>query len=112
MTNLSNSTSGLNEYIADIAQNRLIIYVKNKYTEEEEAIYYASDYYEIHLTYLIETWKNYIQYNFYYDIDYDGTLFERISKYFEDGFYYPEFNDEWLDDIFEGHILVTNVCLK
>ena len=61
MTNLI----GLNEYIADIAQNKLINYVQYKYTEEEESIYYASEDYKIHLTYLIETWKSYIECNFY-----------------------------------------------
>jgi hypothetical protein len=107
MTNLI----GLNEYIADIAQNKLINYVQYKYTEEEETIYYASDDYEIHLTYLIETWKSYIECNFYYNIDYDEK-FECMSKYFEAGRYTPEFNDEWLDDIFEGYILFKTVCLK
>ena len=101
-------TSNLNEYIADIVQNKLINYVQHKYKEEEEAIYYASEDYEIHLTYLIETWKTHIEINFY---NYDET-FESISKYFEAGFYCPEFNDEWLDDIFERHILFKTVCLK
>ena len=110
MTNLmpALTTSNLNEFIADIVQNKLINYVQCKYTEEEEAIYYASEYYEIHLTYLIETWKTHIECNFY---NYDET-FETISILFDKGIYYPKFNDEWLDDIFERHILVTNVCLK
>jgi hypothetical protein len=103
MTSLSNASSGLNEYIADVAQNYLINYVQNKYTEEEESEYYASEDYQIHLDYLINIWISYI--------DYNGD-FEYISKRFDDGGYYPEFNKEWLDDLFELHILVTNVCLK
>ena len=115
MTALSNAstrgtlgTSCLNEYIADIAQDKIIIYVQEKYTLEEEAKYYASENYKNHLDYLIETWRSYIEGIFYYDIYYNGT-FETISGYFEAGCYTPEFNDEWLDDIFERHILVTHV---
>ena len=58
MTNLiglSNVTSGLNEYIADIAQDKIIIYIQEKYTVEEEAKYYASEDYKNHLDYLIAT---------------------------------------------------------
>ena len=98
----------LNEYIADIAQDRITIYVQYKYTEEEEANYYASEDYKIHLDYLINTWTSYIEGKFYYDIDYNGN-FECISKYFEEGRYTPEFDNEWLDDIFERHILDTTV---
>ena len=115
MTALSNAstrgtlgTSCLNEYIADIAQDKIIIYVQEKYTLEEETKYYASENYKNHLDYLIETWRSYIEGIFYYDIYYNGT-FETISGYFEAGCYTPEFNDEWLDDIFERHILVTHV---
>ena len=100
------TTSGLNEYIADIAQDKIIIYVQEKYTVEEETKYYASEDYKNHLDYLIEIWTSYIEGIFYYDIDFNGT-FETISTYFEDGRYTPEFNDEWLDDIFERHILVS-----
>jgi hypothetical protein len=115
MTSVSNAstrgtlgTSSLQEYIADVSQDKIIIYVQEKYTEEEEAKYYASENYKIHLDYLIEIWVSYIEGIFYYDIDYNGT-FESISTYFEAGRYTPEFNDEWLDDIFERHILATNV---
>jgi hypothetical protein len=102
------TTSSLQEYIADIAQDKIIIYVQEKYSVEEESKYYASENYKIHLDYLIEIWVSYIEGIFYYDIDYNGT-FESISTYFEAGRYTPEFNDEWLDDIFERHILATNV---
>ena len=98
----------LSEYIADVAQNNLINYVQYKYTEEEESKYYASEDYKIHLNYLIDIWVSYIECIFYYDIDYNGT-FETISTYFEAGRYTPEFNNEWLDDIFEKHILDTTV---
>lgn len=110
MTSVSNASSSLQEYIADVAQDKIIIYVQEKYTEEEEANYYASENYKNNLNYLINTWRSYIEGIFYYDIDYNGT-FETISTYFEAGRYTPEFNDEWLDDIFEHHIL-DRVCLK
>ena len=54
------TTSGLNEYIADIAQDKIIIYVQEKYTLEEQAKYYDSQNYKNHLDYLIETWRIYI----------------------------------------------------
>jgi hypothetical protein len=111
MTTLSNASSSLQEYIADVAQDKIIIYVQEKYTVEEETKYYASEDYKNHLDYLIEIWVSYIEGIFYYDIDYNGT-FETISTYFEAGRYTPHFNNEWLDDIFERHILDTNICLK
>jgi hypothetical protein len=98
----------LNEYIAEISQDRITIYVQEKYTVEEETKYYASEDYKNHLDYLIVTWRSYIEGIFYYDIDYNGK-FETINTYFEAGRYTPEFNDEWLDDIFEHHILDTTV---
>ena len=72
--------------------------------------YCGSDEYNLHLTYLIETWINNIENEFYYDINYDGN-FEYISMWFDRGFYNPDFNNEWLDDIFERKILDV-VCLK
>jgi hypothetical protein len=41
--------------------------------------------------------------------NYDGT-FEYINKCYEDGCCFPEFNDEWIYDIFERKIL--DVVLK
>ena len=95
----------LNEFMFDVVTSRVTnnIYDKyihtGKYTEGEERDYFESEDYEIHLNYLIKTWKTHIENEFYYDINYDGN-FETISKYFEDGLYCPEFNDEWLDKIF------------
>ena len=112
----------LNEFIADVAGHKLIKYVEyrynNMYTEdeidEEMDKYYAGDY-EIHLHYLIETWKISVDEDIYnnFKIDYNrrGT-FDELWKYFV-GLHCPMFGHEWLDDIFERHILVTSaVSLK
>jgi len=100
----------LNEYINDVVATKLTDHVSDKFTEEEEQDYYASGDYEVHLNYLIETWVSTIESEITYDINYDGT-FEFISEYFVDGLYCPDFNNEWLDDIFERHIL-DRVVLK
>ena len=116
----------LNEYIVRKAESKLINYVEdryydndNMYTEEineEMNNYYTGDY-EIHLTYLIETWKNYIDDiqkhfidNVRIDYNYKGT-YDELDDYFEEASF-AEFEPSWLDDIFVRQILVTNVCLK
>jgi hypothetical protein len=102
--------------------------------------YCGSGEYNLHLTYLIETWvtnmetqfylsmKDGMNMDWYYDPpytiefnfrnfaddttnkftewkqNYDGT-FEYINRCYEDGYCFPEFNDEWLYDIFERNIL-------
>ena len=105
--------TSLDEYIIDIATEKLECYINKKYTEEEQQEYYASEDYELHLNYLIETWVSYIKKQFYnYETKYRNKAFEYISNLFEYGDYFPYFYDEWLDDIFERHILVSNVCLK
>jgi hypothetical protein len=100
----------LNEYIISIAEHNLITYVED-FKEEEETKYYDSEDYEVHLHYLIETWKNYIDETVdKIDYTYQGT-FEELYNYFIEA-HCPEFNNEWVDDIFVKQILVTNVCLK
>jgi hypothetical protein len=114
---------------------------------EAEAMvkYRDSDEYNLHLTYLVETWisnmeeqfyismKDGIEMDWYFNLNtnefnfvrdfaddtnnkfteweknYDGT-FEYINKCYEDGCCFPEFNDEWIYDIFERKIL--DVVLK
>ena len=104
----------LDEYIDDVVRSRVANKVQDKYistgkyTQGEEYEYFVSDDYAYHLDYLINTWKTHIENEFYYDITYDGN-FQYISKYFEDGLYCPDFNDEWVDDIFERNILDTNI---
>ena len=100
-------TSSLQEYITIVSNNQITWYMEQNKTHEEESKYYASEDYENHLNYLIETWVSKIKNEFNNNSD-----LEVISKLFDDGFYWPEFNSEWLDDIFELHILVTTVCLK
>ena len=80
---------------------------------EAEAMveYCGSDEYNLHLTYLIETWKNWIDEDFdKIDYNHQGT-FEELYNYFVDTAL-PVFNNEWLEDIFERHILDTPVYLK
>lgn len=115
---------------------------------EAEAMveYRESDEYNLHLTYLVETWisnmesqfylsmKDGIEMDWYFNLNtnevdfledftaettikfvnwkdnYDGT-FEYISKCYEDGCCYPEFDEQWLYDIFEHHVL-DRVVLK
>ena len=108
-----------NEFIAEIAENELIRYVEYRYDDmyrEEKSYqemdkYYERDY-EIHLHYLIETWKNSIDevFNNNFDYDYMGTYDELYDYYLESPC--PTFETTWLDDIFERKILDTNVCLK
>ena len=99
----------LNDYIIRVAEHNLINYVED--IKEEETKYYDSEDYEIHLTYLIETWKNLIDETFVkIDYTYEGT-FEELYNYFVEALF-PDFNNEWLEDIFVRQILDTNVCLK
>jgi hypothetical protein len=107
--------TSLNKYIIDIATEKLEAIIHTKYTEEEEIeYYYASEDYGLHLNYLIESWVSHIEKQFNnYEEKYHNKDFNYISALFEYGDYYPYFNNEWLDDIFERHILVTSaVCLK
>ena len=105
---INQMTTILNKYINDVAATKLTDNVQDRFTEEEEQDYYASGDYVVHLNDLIGTWVSTIESEFTYDINYDGS-FEFISEYFVDGLYCPDFNNEWLDDIFERHILDTNV---
>ena len=99
----------LNDYIIRVAEHNLINYIED--FKKEETNYYDSEDYEIHLTYLIETWKNLIDEHFVkIDYTYEGT-FEELYNYFVEALF-PDFNNEWLEDIFVRQILVTPVCLK
>jgi hypothetical protein len=145
----------LKAYITNEASIKLNYYyhecvIKHLYlgrTEEEQALvqYCESDEYNLHLTYLIETWVSNMESQFYISMkdglemdwyfnlndnefnfvevftnettnkfiqwknNYDGT-FDYINKCYEDGCCFPEFNDEWIYDIFERKIL--DVVLK
>ena len=105
----------LSGYINIVSKNKLTWYMEQNKTKEEEEDYYASDDYEIHLNYLIETWVSSIENDWRNTIDNiecKNDDFEYISQWYDNGFYWPEFNDDWLDDIFVRHILVTTICLK
>jgi hypothetical protein len=107
-------------------------YTGNNFEETEIWLeYYTSDDYTYHLTYLIETWKNDMIDNFHNAMDYtfpfkfendcddktddkiqewknnyDGT-FDYIGRCYVAGYYYTEFNYQWIYDIFELNILGT-----
>ena len=113
-----------NEFIADVAQHELINYVQHNiedmYPEEEfdeEMNNYMEGNYQVHLEYLIDTWKHCIDENFVHipdfeiDYNYQGT-FDELWEHFLVEVATPMFDGRWLDDIFERKILDTNVCLK
>jgi hypothetical protein len=112
-----------NEFIADVVQFELINYVQDNIADmypedefDEETNNYMEGNYQVHLEYLIETWKNSIDENFVHDPDfeidyeYKGT-FNELWDHFVLQLAIP-FDYNWLHDIFERKILVTNVCLK
>ena len=112
---MTNKIMTFNEFIAEVAGRNLIEYrygILEEEIGEELYRYLAGEEYEIHLHYLIESWKNIINEDasYFIKIDYDrqGT-FKELWNYSR---YLPGFDDTWLDDIFERHILVTNLCLK
>jgi len=107
-----------NEFMDELAGRKLVRYVEDNidmtYTEEERYEemdnYYTGDY-DIHLHYLIETWKNCIDKTcIKIDYEYKGTYDELYEYYLDNPC--PSFEPIWLDDIFVRQILVTNVCLK
>ena len=115
MTNTTNQVykttiMSIKAYVTHKSKELLTLYIEENKMEEEKREYYMSDDYGIHLHYLIETWVSTIK-NVFLDINCD--------EIFDDGFGLLEngllqfFDEEWLDDIFERHILVTSaVCLK
>jgi hypothetical protein len=96
----------LKQYITTVSNNQLTWYMEQNKTTQEETDYYDSEDYELHLNYLIDSWVSSIQ------NDFNNANFQDINKLFQDGFYWPEFEHQWLDDIFEHHILDTHLCLK
>jgi hypothetical protein len=68
--------TSLSECIIDIATEKLECYINKKYTEEEQLEYYASEDYQLHLNYLIETWVSHIKKEFNnYEIKYRNKDF-------------------------------------
>ena len=104
-------------------------YTGNNFEETEIWVeYYTSDDYIHHLTYLIETWKNdmidnfdnAMDYTFPFEFDIDSNktndkikewknnydrTFDYIDRCYAAGYYYTEFNYQWIYDIFELNIL-------
>lgn len=103
----------IRNFITFVSKNQIKWYIEANKTEEEEQEYYASgEYasgeYELHLSYLIETWvsntKNELGYN-------DEILDDpNLNPIFNTSLV-TSFDKEWLVDIFESDILST-VCLK
>ena len=108
---MTNKIMTFNEFMAQVAGRELIEYrflhLEGEILKEEKDKYYAGEY-EIHLYYLIETWKNCIDENFEIDYERQGTFYE-LWNYSQD---FPCFQDRWVDDIFERNILDTNIYLK
>lgn len=100
-----------NQFIAGVAGSKLMdcVWYSTRRNCEELKRYVEEGDYQVHLEYLIDTWKNLIdEYSDKIDYDRQGTSKE-LRKYSED---LPPFDYTWLDDIFERKILDTNVCLK
>ena len=101
----------LNEFIAGVARIKLMDYIWDSSRKNSEKLnrYVNEGDYQIHLEYLIDTWKNLIdEYSDKIDYDRQGTI-KDLRKYSED---LPPFDYTWLGDIFQRKILDTNVCLK
>lgn len=113
----------LHELIEDIAQYELMNFVQNNIVDnfpeeefdEQTNKYLECDDYLIHLDYLIENWKTLIDEKFNDDFKFDYNLrgtFKNLCQYTRN-INMPSFNDKWLHDIFDEHIiLLTNVYLK
>jgi hypothetical protein len=110
---MTTTSMSFNRFIAGTAETKLMDYVWNSSRKnEEELIRYVNEGdYQVHVEYLIDTWKNLIdEYSDKVDYNYKGTCKE-LRKYITD-LHLPRFDYEWLVDIFERKILDTNVCLK
>jgi hypothetical protein len=105
-------------YVTYKAMTELRYYIEANKTKQEQRDYYMSDDYGIHLDYLIETWVSHIKNVFWENgilLSDDGVVnFDDIicfhRKWLGNKIF---FDTDWLDDIFERHILVTSaVSLK
>ena len=76
----------------------------NYFKKQEE--YLASSEYELYLNYLIETWVS----NVKNKLGYNDEILDDPN--FDPTFVITLFDKEWLDDIFEKHILDTAGYLK
>ena len=102
-----------NKFIAGVARIKLMDYIWDSSRKNSEKLnrYVNEGDYQIHLEYLIDTWKNLIdEYSDKVDYDRQGTCRE-LRKYITD-LHLPRFDYTWVGDIFERKILDTNVCLK
>jgi hypothetical protein len=102
-----------NEFIAGVARIKLMDYIWDSSRKNSEKLnrYVNEGDYQVHLEYLIDTWKNLMdEYSDKIDYDRQGTCNE-LRKYITD-LHLPRFDYTWVVDIFERKILDTNVCLK
>jgi len=102
-----------NKFIAGVAGTKLMdcVWYSSRKNCEELKRYVEEGDYQVHLEYVIDTWKNLIdEYSDKIDYNRQGTCKE-LRKYITD-LDLPCFDYTWLDDIFERKILDTNVCLK
>lgn len=116
----------IRNFITFVSRNQIIWYMEANRTEEEEEEYFnnnidtlhltnfidkeyiASGEYELHLNYLIETWVS----NVKDELGYDDEILDdpNLDPTFNSSLV-TLFDNEWLVDIFERHIL-DRVVLK
>ena len=96
----------MRNFIISVSNNQITWYIEANRTEEEAEEYYTSGEHELYLSYLIETWVS----NVKNKLGYNDEILDDPN--FDPTFVITLFDKEWLDDIFEKHILDTNVCLK
>ena len=96
----------MRNFIISESKNQIMWYIEANRTEEEAEDYYTSGEHELYLSYLIETWVS----NVKNKLGYDDEILDDTN--WDPTFVITLFDKEWLDDIFERHILDTNVCLK
>ena len=98
----------MRNFIISVSNDKITWYIEANRTEEEAEEYYTSGEYELYLSYLIETWVRNVKNKLGYD-----------DEILDDPNLDPQFtinlvtlyDKEWLDDIFEKHILAS-ACLK
>jgi len=108
---MTTQTWSLNAFMRGKAADNLLdwVWYSSKKNQEEMNRYVDEGDYQVHLEYLVDTWKNLIdEYSDKVDYDRQGT-YNELQKYMGD---LPKFDYEWLEDIFDRKILDTNVCLK
>ena len=96
----------MRNFIIHVSNDKITWYIEANRTEEEAEEYYTSGEHELYLSYLIETWVS----NVKNKLGYDDEILDDPN--WDPTFVITLFDKEWLDDIFEKHILDTAGYLK